>query len=134
MAATSRRAVKDGTARVMEVASGKGDRDKDSMFEGAVTSVSFSPDGRYLAAGGSDKSARVMEAVSGKEISMLRLRGPVTCVNFSPDGRYLAAGSKDNTARVMLAASGQEINMLEFGGPVNCVSFSPAQALHRGGQ
>ncbi|MDZ4401913.1 serine/threonine-protein kinase [Prosthecobacter sp.] len=124
----------DKTVRVVEVASGKEIsrmvfRGSVSIsraeFGGSVTSVSFSPDGRHLAAGCSDKTARVIEAASGKEISRAEFGGSVTSVNFSPDGRHLAAGSADKTVRVIEAASGKEISRAEFGGSVTSVNFSP---------
>ena len=58
-----------------------------------MESVSFSPDGRLLAAGSDDSTARVIEASSGKEISRLEFGGMVNCVSFRPNGRHLAAGS-----------------------------------------
>jgi conflict system STAND superfamily ATPase/WD40 domain-containing protein len=38
------------------------------MHEGAVYAVAFSPDGRYLATGSGDKTARVFETTTGKEL------------------------------------------------------------------
>ena len=46
-----------------------------------------------------DKTARVFEAVGGKEVSRLDFQDRVLAVAFSPDGRHVAAGSADNTAR-----------------------------------
>ena len=39
--------------------------------EGGVTAVSFSPDGRYVATGSWDKTARVWEVSSGREVARL---------------------------------------------------------------
>jgi MTH538 TIR-like domain (DUF1863)/WD domain, G-beta repeat len=56
-------------------------------FEGPVTSLTFSPDGRYLAAGSQDRTARVFEATGGREVSRLKFQGPVNAVAFSPNAR-----------------------------------------------
>ena len=52
-----------------------------------VNSVSFSRDGRYLTTGSADKTARVFEAASGREVSRLLHNDVVDAVAFSPNGR-----------------------------------------------
>jgi hypothetical protein len=66
-----------------------------------VSSVAFSPDGRTLATGSLDNTARLWEVATGKAIGVLRgHEQPVQSMAFSPDGRTLATGSEDNTARL----------------------------------
>ena len=93
--------------------------------DGRVYSVAFSPDGKWVATGSEDKTARVMEAATGKEVARLAHVGPVNSVAFSPDGKWVATGSADKTARVMEAATGKEVARLTHDGPVNSVAFSP---------
>src|SRR6266568_7540618 len=75
----------------------------------AVASVDYSPDGRYLATGSYDRTAKIWDAATGTEVATLRNhQGTVEAVRFSPDGRILATGSYDGTVRLWDWVSGQE--------------------------
>jgi WD40 repeat protein/serine/threonine protein kinase len=86
-----------------------------------------SPDGKRLAAGSQDNTARVWDASTGKTIVTLRgHQGPVRAVAFSANGAMLATGSDDQTARVWDAASGAQVAVLRGQRlPVRSVAFSP---------
>ena len=63
--------------------------------------VCFSPDGRFVAAGGGDKLIWVWELATPK--SFRRFAGhddKVTRVTFTPDGKYLVSGSADGAVLV----------------------------------
>jgi WD40 repeat protein len=90
-----------------------------------VLTVAFSPDGKYVVSGSADSTARVWEAMTGKEIARMTHEGNVTSVAFSRNGKYVVSGSADSTARVWEAMTGNEIARITHEGPVTSVAFSP---------
>ncbi len=71
---------------------------KDHSYD--VNSVSFSPDGKYLATGSDDKTVKIYSVSAGSFSHIKSLEDhsdDVETVSFSPDGKYLATGSEDKT-------------------------------------
>jgi len=80
---------------------------------GGVLTMSFSPDGRTLAAGSSDCSIRFWDVLTGREIAMARGHSDeVLSMSFSPDGRTLATVGSGHQARLWDVATGRETTAL----------------------
>ncbi|RKZ93592.1 MAG: hypothetical protein DRR19_00760 [Candidatus Parabeggiatoa sp. nov. 1] len=60
-----------------------------------VSSVAFSPDGRYALSGSDDKTLKLWNVASGAVIHTLFGHNRVASVAFSPDGRYALSGSSN---------------------------------------
>jgi WD40 repeat protein len=97
--------------------------------ESQVWSAAFSPDGSRIVTASRDKTARIWDAATGKEITLLRGQEDlVTSAAFSPDGTRIVTTSFDATARVWDAATGKEIMVLRGTGEL--LSLLPVPKSH----
>jgi WD40 repeat protein len=94
---------------------------------GGVISVSFSPDGKTLASGSLDKTVKLWDVGTGKELNTLKGHlDEVRSVSYSPDGKTLASASYDRTVKLWDVVTGKELITLNgHQERVNSVSFSP---------
>jgi predicted NACHT family NTPase len=91
-----------------------------------VLSVSWSPDGRFLASGSEDNTVRIWDAATGSLLQTLQGHtGWVTSVAWSPDGRFLASGALDSTVRVWDLAQMAVHAITEHDSWVESVAWSP---------
>jgi WD40 repeat protein len=74
-----------------------------------IVAVAVSPNGKYLAAGGTAKSVKVLEVTACEDVGQLSedFKG-VEGLAFSPDGTSLLIGSKDSKVRVWTLSLGGE--------------------------
>ena len=78
-----------------------------------VVSVCVSSDGRLVASGSDDKTAKVWEVESGTDLKTFTGHSvEVTCVGIR-DGHLLVTGSGDHTIRLWEVGSGETIRVLE---------------------
>lgn len=89
--------------------------------------VAYSPDGVYLLVGSADKTARLLDVHTGKELSrFIGHTDTVSCLAFSPNGKYVVTGSADKTARLWEAQTGKEIQQfLGHTDEIASIVFSP---------
>ena len=100
-----------------------------------VTSAAFSPDGSRIVTASADKTARIWDAATAKEIAVLRGHDDsVNSAAFSPDGSRIVTASADKTARIWDAATAKEIAVLRgHDGTVYFRRLQPRRVAHRHG-
>jgi WD40 repeat protein len=93
---------------------------------GVVTTIAFSPDGRFLATGQSDGGVKMWDVASGRETQTLSGHtASVTSVAFSPNGRWLASGSWDKSVALWEVATGKRlVSLTGHTNWVNSIVFS----------
>ncbi len=93
---------------------------------GRVRSVAVSPDGKLFASSAADRTVRIWQAATGKELH--RFQGPPysgASVAFSPDSRSLAFPGEDGTlVLVRDTTTGKERARLKHEKGVYCATFS----------
>jgi WD40 repeat protein len=124
--AVATRSGKSTTAAILSAQTGRVVR---HLPEKGIRSFAFSSDGKLLASGSYDRTARIWAARTGKLRHVLDHTGYVLAERFSSDGRSLVTSSQDGAAYLWDVATGQR-QLLLVGGPgavgaVNAAAFSP---------
>jgi WD40 repeat protein len=80
-----------------------------------VKAIAYSPDGKYLAVGGSDKNIYIFDAATRALWKTLKGHNePVCSIAFSPDGRTLVSSSRYESVKVWDWQEGRTLRDLEW--------------------
>jgi WD40 repeat protein len=92
----------------------------------AVISVATSPDSNFVATGSRDKSAKLWEVASGREVrSFLGHDFAVTALGFTHDGKTLVTGSNDKTIKLWDVSTGEELASILVNYRVTSLAIDP---------
>ena len=92
-----------------------------------VTSVNFSPNGKYILSGSWDHTMKLWDVEQEKEIRTFSEHVSWgNSVSFSPDGKFLLSGSTDYSIKLWDITDGSEIRCFKGSKDcINSVDFSP---------
>ncbi|HEV3263684.1 MAG TPA: hypothetical protein VG013_43010, partial [Gemmataceae bacterium] len=109
------------------------------MPRNTVGALSFSPDGKLLAAGfgwrqwfvneDHEQWARIWDWTSGREIARLPHKNTVAGLAFSPDGHLLATASHDRGVRLWSVASWRQTRHWNGPDTFDSVAFAPGGGI-----
>ncbi len=92
-----------------------------------IKSAAFTSDGTYLVSGSDDRTVKIWEAATGKEIRTLRHDAEVTAIALSPDNKTILAGDQKGNITIWETATGKSPGKLAAKGlgSISSLSFSP---------
>jgi WD40 repeat protein len=94
--------------------------------EGAVWSLAFSPEGRFLASVGDDGYLRIWGTDSGNKISGVKAhKGRIWSVDWSADNRFLVTAGRDKYIRVWDARDFHRLKSFSKSFNPRCARISP---------
>jgi serine/threonine protein kinase/WD40 repeat protein len=95
------------------------------VHESLVRRVQFSPDGKRLVAASSEKTARVWDAITGKELVVIRGHAySILDAMFDPSGGFVATVCKD-AVYVWDSFTGKRVAIWGEAGEITAAGFSP---------
>lgn len=99
-------------------------------FKGLETDlapVTFSPDGRWVAAADKLGLIKAWDCVTGKEVLSIKAHpAAIRSLAFSPSGKQIVSAGLDHRAKIWdVATRALKLEFAGHGGPITCAAYSP---------
>ena len=94
---------------------------------GTVTQIAVSPNNRWIASMGQDRTARIWDAVTGTELLEIPIEAGGSDLSFSNDNKSLVTSDQSGTTNIWdLSALDSQVQVIPFDGIVDHVQYSPS--------
>ena len=90
-----------------------------------ISSVQFSPDGRYVMIVSTDDISKLLLVESGECVKVFKHKIRSFQPQFSPDGKYIIISESDNTFLIWSVENGDSVQTINYKNNVSLVRFSP---------
>jgi WD40 repeat protein len=95
------------------------------VSEMPVRSISFSPDGQYIASGSDDGKLRLWDVERGTKFATLTDDGSIRSISFSPDSQTLAFSNNNGIIHIWTIDTNEIETFKAHDGEIWSISFSP---------
>lgn len=98
-----------------------------SGHKGIVDAIVYSPNGKFIASTGWDKTIKVWDAESGALVhDFVAHDGAVNCLAYSRDNKMLISGARDNSVRIWDTAMNMKYSLYGHQNTINAVLIDPS--------
>ncbi len=95
--------------------------------KGIVEGIAYSPNGKYIASTGWDKTIKIWSVDSGKLVHSFKAHdGAVRCLAYSRDGKMLISGARDNSVKIWDTSYNAKYNLFGHQNIINAVVIAPS--------
>lgn len=97
-----------------------------SDWFGGIDSIAFTPDSKLIASGSKDKTIKIWQVDTGKELMTLKGHSDhITSIAISSENKLLASASKDKTLKLWTLTTGKLISNINLEETIQTVAFNP---------
>ncbi len=95
----------------------------EKVLDAEIEAVTFSPDGKYIAAGDESYLVTIFD-LEGNSVKVLQHDAGFDGITWSPDGKYVAGGSEKGEAVLWNTETWEKEIILDAGATVNSLEFT----------
>lgn len=95
--------------------------------KGIVEGIAYSPNGKFIATTGWDKTIKIWSTDSNKLVHSFKAHdGAVRCIAYSRDGNMLISGARDNSVKIWDSTFSPKYNLFGHQNIINAVLIDPS--------